>query len=255
MELISSNLQHSICQLFKVVADERGVQRVITPLEYPSSGDQVVIRVRPMESGFQIDENGDSALYAAMAGGDIDSDAVSRWSEELMSFSPVQMQDDDVLSAWAPTEKHIAPYIIRVAEAAQQLHAIATSKAERKTSDFKTRLEKIVWSSALNHSRVIRKDEILPIAGGLEADHYLESEIPVIIIAASSPARLLEAEVIFMQYRAEKRPGRVIAIAESQASVGKKQFERAGYYTDRAVAFDEAAVGTMLDREFDSNAY
>lgn len=250
MELISSNLQHSICQLFNVVADERGVQRVITPLEYPNSGDQIVIRVRPSESGFQIDENGDAALNAAMAGGDIDSDAISRWAEDLMGNSPVQFQSNEVLAAYAPSEKHIAPYIIRVAEAAQQLHAIATSKAERKSSDFKSRLENIVWASALHYEREIRKNEVLPIAGGLEADHFIVSETPIIIVAASSPARLLEAEVIFMQYRAENRAGRVIAVAESQAAVGKKQFERAGYYTDRTVAFDEYAVGAMLDREF-----
>ena len=50
-----------------------------------------------------------------------------------------------------------------------------------------------------------------PIAGGLEAD-------------------LLEAEVIHMQHRYTAQRGFVLAVAESEKVVNKKQFHRANYY-------------------------
>ncbi len=50
-----------------------------------------------------------------------------------------------------------------------------------------------------------------PIAGGLEAD-------------------LLEAEVFHMQYHYTKQRGFVLAVAESEKVLGKKQFHRANYY-------------------------
>ena len=56
---------------------------------------------------------------------------------------------------------------------------------------------------------------------------------PLIVIAASSAARLLEAEVIHMQYLYTQQPGFVLAIAESEQAVGKKQFKRANFYTGK----------------------
>ncbi|MDM0024110.1 hypothetical protein [Variovorax saccharolyticus] len=250
MELAALNIARSLCSLFEVFPDERGVQRVVTPLEYPGSGERVVVRVRPAEGGgFEIDENGESAMYAQMAGGDVDSDTCERWAHDLLTLSPVVFEEDETLRAFAPTERHIAPYIIRVAEAAQQLHALATSRAERKSSDFKKRLAEIVEATALRLKLPLRRDLTLPLAGGLEADHIVEAAKPIIIVAANSPTRLLEAEVIYMQFRSEKRPGRVIAIAESQQAVGKKQFERAGYYTDRTVAFEAESVERLIQQE------
>jgi hypothetical protein len=57
---------------------------------------------------------------------------------------------------------------------------------------------------------------------------------------------LLEAEVIYMQYRADKKAGYVLAVAESQATVGKKQYERAAYYTDKVVVFNPDAFGKLF---------
>jgi hypothetical protein len=250
MELKSRDLGRAICRLFEVVNDEQGLRRVITPMEYSGSGDKVVVRVRPRPDGFQIDENGESAFYATMDGGDPDADVVKRWAQQLMLDSPVSMDDDGILSALAPTENHIAPYIMRVSEAAQQLYALALSKAERKgSSDFKSRLKELVWSSAQHLKLKIESDVDLPIAGGLEADHVIDAACPIIIVAANSPTRLLEAEVICMQYRTERKPGRVIAVVESQKSVGVKQFERAGYYTDRTVVFNANSIESMIAQE------
>lgn len=252
--VITNNLKRAICSLFEVHSDESGVQRIITPLEYPGSSDKIVVRVRPSNhnSGFVIDENGEAAFYAGVNGGDVESEAVGRWAEDLIAASPVQFTDDEKLSAFASNEQLIAPYVFRVAEAAQQLYAIATARADRQSSDFKERVKIVVQEIAGELRLPCKYDVDLPIAGGLKADHVLGEKNPLIIISATSPTRLLEAEVIYMQYRAEKKEGFVLAVAESQASVGKKQYERAAYYTNKAVIFNPDAFGKLISNEVTS---
>lgn len=249
--VINRDIKQAICSLFEVHADEGGVQRIVTPLEYPGSNDQIVIRVRPSKygSGFVIDENGDTSLYASMNGGDVESEAVERWANEISLCSPVKFDDDEKIIAFADSEKLIAPYIFRVAEAAQQLFAIATSRSDRQVSDFKERVKQVIEEIAEETSMVLQNDIELPISGGLKADHMLGIESPLIIIAATSATRLLEAEVIYMQYRAQQKKGFVVAVAENQASVGKKQYERANYYTDRAVIYNKDAFHQLIAKE------
>lgn len=242
-----TNIKHAICSLFEVQPDESGVQRVITPLEYPGTKDQIVVRVRPdADGGFLIDESGDAVLYSGMSGGDVDSEAVQRWLELLPNISPARMGDDEVIRAYAKDEAHIAAYVLRVAEAAQQLHAIATARVDRHISDFKERVASIVEQVAAKLNVPMESEVELPIAGGLTADHVLGTSEPLIVIAATTAARLLEAEVIYMKYQADKKPGFVLAIAESQDSVGRKQYERAAYYTSKAVIFNELALSDLL---------
>jgi hypothetical protein len=252
--IITQNLKKAICSLFEVHADDGGIQRVITPLEYPGSNDQIIVRVRPSADGqgFTIDENGEAAFYANLNGGDIDSDVVARWAEDLTASTPVQFSDDEKIVAFANDQRLIAPYIFRVAEAAQQLHAIATARTERQTSDFKDRIKEIVQEIARTANLKYESEVELPIAGGLKADHVLGTNSPLIVIAATSSTRLLEAEVIYMQYRAEKINGYVLAVAESQVTVGKKQYERAAYYTNKTVIFNENAFGRLLTAEASS---
>lgn len=249
--VMTSDLKRAICALFEVHADEGGVQRIITPLEYPGSNDQIVVRVRPSVDGrgFIIDENGEAAFYSGLNGGDVESEAVGRWAEEMSLNSPVKFTDDEKLSAIADDERLIAPYIFRVAEAAQQLHAIATSRAERQASDFKERVKSVIQEISTQLNLPCKSDVELPIAGGLKADHLLGMAKPLIVIAATSATRLLEAEVIFMQYRADKKPGYVLAVAESQDMVGRKQYERAQYYTNKAVIFNADAFGKLISSE------
>lgn len=201
--VVTSDLKRAICASFEVYEDQEGVQRVVTPLEYGGSGDRVVVRVRPTAEGFDIDENGEASLYAAMSGGDPEAEVVSRWAEELLSFSPVRFEEDEVLRARTSDLRLVTSYVFRVAEAAQQLHALATSRSERKASDFKDKVADIVQSVAKELRCSVKSDVELSIAGGMRADHVIEAANPLIVIAAGSPARLLEAEVIYMQYRAE----------------------------------------------------
>ena len=89
------------------------------------------------------------------------------------------------------------------------------------------------------------------VAGGLEADHLIgdlsnPALTPLIVIAAPSATRLLEAEIIHMQYRHTQQRGFVLAVAESEKLVGKKQFHRANYYTGKTVEFSAYDFGQLL---------
>lgn len=246
------DIKRAICALFEVHPDERGMHRVVTPLEFTGSGDRIVVRVRPLADGWQIDENGEAAFMASMLGGDVESEAMARWLTELSVDGPVVFGEDEVLKASTNDDRLIVPYIFRVAEAAQRLHAVATAKQDRKQSDFKEQVKSIVLSvaSALNVS--VQEDAILPIVGGMTADYVIDTASPLILIAASSPTRLLEAELIHMQYQRERLPGQVIAIAESQAAVGRRQFERAAYFTSRTLAFSKNGLEAMLRQDLAS---
>lgn len=245
MAVITNNLKQAICSLFEVHADEGGVQRVVTPLEYPGSSDQIVIRVRPTDGGFSIDENGEAAFYSGLNGGDVTSTSVERWAADL--HAPVTFTEDEKIVAFARTEELIAPYIFRVASAAQQLHSIATERAERQASAFPDTVKKLVYEIATALNVGIESDVALPIAGGLKADHVLATKTPLIVITATSPTRLLEAEVIYMQYRADKKPGYILAIAEDQKAVGKAQYERANYYTDKTVIWNPDSLRQLAN--------
>lgn len=241
----AADRKREICALFDVHSDEGGVQRIVTPFEYADSGDRIVVRVRPVAGGaWRIDENGEAALHAAMRGGDVDSEASNRWIAELPA--PLIFTDDETICARVTEPELVTPYVIRVAEAAQQLHAIATSRSDRQHSGIKQRVANAVRQVAGELGARVESEVMLPLAGAFVADHVIATHQPLILIVATTAARLMEAELIHIQYRAQGRPGAVVAIAESQAAVTRKQFERAGYYTSKTVVFDEQAFPDLL---------
>lgn len=247
MEL-SIDLKRAICSLFEVHEDERGTQRVITPLEYPGSHDQVVVRVRPHGDHWRIDESGEAALYARMSGGDPDGDNVQRWASSLEQASHIDLDEDEQLTTEVHDACLIAPTIFHIAAAAQQLFALATAHKEREASDFKEQVAAIVSEICMTLNIPVKHNTRLPISGDLEADHLIgeENNNPLIVITATSAKRLLEAEVIHMQYQLSKAPGFVLAVAESQKAVGVKQFKRANYYTGKTVEFSPVDLAQLL---------
>lgn len=253
---ISSNqateLKHAICGLFDVQVDEAGVLRVITPLEYPGSNDNIVVRVRPSNGAYQIDENGEASFYAVLAGGDPSSEGIERWALELEQSTKLSLSNDEMITALVKDPRLIAPYIFHVASASQQLYALATSHKERNPSDFKDRLAKVVLEVCSALSLPVKHDVELPIPGGFIADYVIENpnnttQPPLIMIAATGATRLLEAELIHSQYRANKdHSGYILAVAENERAVGIKQFQRASYYTDKSVVFSPSDMGYLL---------
>lgn len=205
MEL-SLDLKRAICALFEVHEDEQGVQRIVTPLEYPGSHDQVVLRARPRGDQWQVDENGEAALYARMNGGDVEGDSVQRWAAQLEQTSQIDFDEDETLTAKVLDSRLLAPTLFRVASAAQQLYALATAHKEREASDFKEQVAQIVTEVCIALNVSVLHNARLPISGDLEADHLIGDDAnPIIVISATSAKRLLEAEVIHMQYRLSSR--------------------------------------------------
>lgn len=245
--MTTSNLKRDICSLFEVHDDEKGVQRIVTPLEYSGSGDHVVVRVRPQDGTFRIDENGEAAFLAALNGGNTDKEVIARWVADLTDANNIKLDEDEIIYAELKSEKLIAAYVIKVAAAAQQLYSMAVSRPERQANDFREQITEVVSSIASTLNLPWEKDASLPIVGDLKADHVLgKADNPLIIVAASTTARLLEAEVIHMQYRLEERKGYVLAIVQDQASVTRKQYERAEYFTDKTVVFNSQNLGSLL---------
>ncbi|WP_231927690.1 hypothetical protein [Caballeronia cordobensis] len=203
--------------------------------------------MRVRNGAFSIDENGEACLCASMIGGDVECSAVEQWSQSMSQLSPARLCDDEVIRATTTEERLVVPYVFRVAEAAQQLYGVATSRAERRSgSDFKGRLSQTIVEIAKEFDLNHRAEVELPISGKFTADHVIETPTPSIVIAAMSDTRLLEGELIHMQYREAKKPGHVLAIAESQLVVGKAQFERANYYTWKTVVFDARNLRSLI---------
>lgn len=244
---VQANIKNSLCALFDVTETENGGWCVVTPMQYSGSSDNVVIHIRPTQQGWQIHDNGDAVLNANMLGYDASTDAVSRWMEEMKLCTPTHYDSEsEFLLAETDSERLLAPYVFRVAESAQQLFTIATQRQERHPSLFKDRVAEVVTAAANALHKTVKIDVELPIAGGLTADFVIEQNDPLIIITATSVARLMEAEIIFMQYRHQNMPGFVLAIAENPQSVGRKQFDRANYYTGKTVSFNPNDLSELV---------
>ncbi len=140
------NIKNDICALFEAYQDEHGVLRVVTPLEYSGTSDRVIVRVRPSASGFRIDDNGEAAFLASLAGGDMGARPVQRWIEDLRGTSSVSWEDETLI-AQVNDERLVAPYIFSVAEAAQQLYVLATALPEKSMRNV------IVGSSACSRQK------------------------------------------------------------------------------------------------------
>jgi len=125
MTTAARNLKQSLCSLFEVYADENGVRRVVLPIEYPGTSDNVVVRVRPQPDGsYRINENGEAALHASMADGDTESESVKRWIEDLNKCGTVSMDENEILFVTGESEQSIAHSIFRAAEAAQRSNSM-----------------------------------------------------------------------------------------------------------------------------------
>ncbi len=235
MEL-TAQVKQTICSLF-TVSEEENVLRVITPLYYGESHDQIVVCARREGALWRLDDNGDAAFYANMAGADIDSGSVQRWLETLAQ--PTQWDAaGEAFYITKITERQIAPLALKITEAASQLYALATARAERSKSDFIVRIVSMLRDIERESGIHARYNVEVDLAGGLLADCIFDAPVPLLVIAANSPVRLLEAELIHTQYLLEKKPGFVLAVVENAISVGRKQFSRANYYTGKTVEFE-----------------
>lgn len=240
-----------LCSLFSVTKNVEGdVSLVETPLVFPGTDDKVVIRVRPKEQGFRIDDGGDTEWFTSIAGYDIDSAsgrAVCEQNEECFS---ILLDENGVLYTNIDDSDGLALGVLRLAQASISLFSAVTSRRERIPSQFKDDL-RIILKEAVDESLFSLEENVeIPETHGQKADYRLgrksDSNKITYIFAASDKARVLEAELAFLQMHQSNVSGSVLLIVENQEKVGKETFERAGYYTSRSVVFNESGLKELI---------
>jgi len=226
-----SELRQVMCGAFDV-SEEGQVLLVRTPFGLDFN-DDLVLRVRPVGEGFQVDDNGDTLFALALDGVAPDAERVLEVASDI-EFN----EEDGCLIARAPCARAVADAVFRVAGAALRVHSACRARERAPSSDLKARVIGLLTEVAEQAGVSIRLDEVVEQAGALTADAVLGDTAPLIVIAASSVERLMEAELLFLRRQLSNRPGYVCAVVPSATAVGRKHFSRASYYTDKAVEFD-----------------
>lgn len=224
-------LRHALCKAFDVFEDE-GVLLVRTPFGLDLN-DDLVLRVRPDQGGWRIDDNGETLFALTLAGADPDADRV----RELIE--PAELDaDDGTLYSRAESPDLITSAVFHLAGAALRVHATFRPRMRAEPSDIKERVIALLSDLAQNMGVEMQTDLVLDEAGNLTADAVLEGVEPFMVIVATTTERLMEAELLYLQRKLRQRPGYVCAVVPSAKAVGQKHFTRANYYTDKAVEFE-----------------
>lgn len=224
-------LRHALCKAFEVFEDQ-GVLLVRTPFGLDLN-DDLILRVRPDQGGWRIDENGETLFALSMAGADPDAERV----RELIE--PAEMDPEDgTLYSRAISPDQIASAVFRLAGAALRVHATFRPRLRAEPSDIKERVVALLSDLAQQMGVGMQTDSVLDEGGNLTADAVLEGAEPFMVIVATTTERLMEAELLYLQRKVRQRPGYVCAVVPSAKTVGQKHFTRANYYTDKAVEFE-----------------
>lgn len=228
------NLQ-ALCSRFTWVPTDEG-GHLVTPWRY-DDGDQVVVFARREGPGWRLDDNGEGLLRLAMAGVDPDSERVRSRLAAFPRLLAVHLLDDgETLSATASADA-VADAALAVAEASTQIQGLATLRQIRQPSDFRERVTLIVEEVARTYHAVTQRDVPVDESQSILADVYVRTPTPLIVIAASTPQRLLEAEILWLDAARRQQPAYVLATVESAQAVGLAQYTRANYYTDKTVEY------------------
>ena len=94
-------------------------------------------------------------------------------------------------------------------------------------------------------------DQMIEETGFLMADAVLGVEKPLVVIAATSVERLMEAELL-PPAPPDQSSSRLCAVVPSAKSIGAKHFSRANYYTDKTLGL---TVGHRLSRSSPNNSW
>lgn len=226
-----ADLRKAMCGAFEI-SEEGGVLLVRTPFGLDFN-DDLVLRIRPNNGGFQIDDNGDTMLTLALGGAAPETDRV------LEAAGDIEFDEEDgSLTARVESSAAIGEAVFRVAGAAVRVHAACRPRERTPASDLKSRVVDLLSQVASETGATLRLDEVVEEAGSLMADAILGESDPLIVIAAPSVERLMEAELLFLRRQISRRPGYVCAVVSSATAIGRKHFTRANYYTDKTVEFD-----------------
>ena len=223
-----------------------GGSHIITPWRY-DDGDHVVIYVTRHGRLWRLDDNGEAAFRLAGAGVDVDADRVQARASSLKHLLGVEWDsDEEQFSITVDSEEKIRQAALAVAEAAVQMMALAALRTERQSSDFRERVIGIVEEVASSANIESRRNVPVDESGTLTVDLYLASQRPLMFIAATTPSRLMEAEIIWLDATRRGEDAYVLVAIENVRKVGLAQYTRANYYTDKTVEFTTPTALTDL---------
>ena len=223
-----------LCKDFSVKTTAEGIC-VVTPFSY-DDGDAIVVFVRPQgDEEYVIDDNGEAATRLMFEGLDLEVGTIQSWLFNLSRLHGIDWNKDSESLSTVCKKPLLERRILAIAEASAQMQALASLRRDYQKSNFKQAIINILQEIQLE-TRIEAKYNIpVDSAKQLFADAYFLSTPPLIIIAANNAERLLEAELIWSNARRENDPSFVLAVVETTASVGARQFQRANYYTDKTV--------------------
>lgn len=225
----------TICQRFAWMATEDG-GHLVTPWRY-DDGDHVVVFARRHGAGWRVDDNGEGLFRLAGAGIDPESERVRARLKALPQLLGVYLDDDgECLYATAATAD-LETAALAVAEASAQLQFFSSLCQARQPSGFRERIVSIVEEAAREVGIESRRHVAADESQSLFVDVYLCSPTPLMVIAATSPQRLMEAEIIWLDAARRGESVYVLAMVESAQAIGVTQYTRANYYTDKTVEF------------------
>jgi hypothetical protein len=216
--------------------------------------DRLVLRIRKGQGSYRVDDNGDTAFALMLAGVDTDPD---RLSELVQLPKAVQIDSaDSSLYVQAETLETAAESVWSITAHALRLHEAAKPRLRQAPSDFRDRVVMLLESIARQENVPILFDHVVEKTGSIIADVVIGSEsAPLLVFAAPSPERLMEAELVYLRRKLHPAPGYVCAVVPSARAVGQKHFSRANYYTDKTLEFDgwDNAFGEFATRHLQSS--
>lgn len=241
----------SLSRLFEIsLSQDKTVTLVKTPLEFPGTNDNVVVRIRQTRGGYVIDDGGDTDWFVTTAGSSLDTSSVRVALQQVNESFGIEINDDSVLLQRVEQESALPWAVMRIAQTAASLFSVATCRQERTLSDFKAELKSVLLEAAQESGFAVEENREIEGLPGQLADYSLTKsalKAPVYVFAATDKARLCEAQLAFMSLQNQHSESPVIAIAETQEKVGRRNFERAGYYTTKCLAYDKGAIPDLVN--------
>lgn len=227
----------SFCKDFRLEKTSHGYMAV-TPLRYYDN-DQVVVFARRADSGnYLVTDNGETAMRLALDGVDTEAPRISQWLMDLDSIFGVHWSSKDQELFLEATEAELSKAILRVAESASQFQAMTCLRPNVRAENlFREELLSQLHQVSLDTNIEIKLDVPVDDAQQFRADALFLSPTPLAVVIASTKERLLEAELMWTNAQRMNDPTRVMAVVESAEKVGRKEVDRANYFTTKTVVY------------------
>ena len=229
-------MKPELCEQFGVRQTATGFL-VETPFLY-ADNDHIVIFADLQDDGrYRLSDNGEAAERLAFDGIDPALGRISQWLAECRNMRGIQWDEAEQELWMMVQERSMAAAIFTMAECAAQLQAMTALRTTRLASDLKARVIEILRDASKETGVPIKLD--VPILSGnpFTVDAYFVLKRPLALIVAGTRERLLEAELIWFAAKREGDPTQIYAVVDDHRSVGRKEMQRAAYFTDKVLPF------------------